>query len=477
MKIYTVLQIVCFLTTAIFSQINFTTHIITPGAGITDNATDVLTFDVNDDGHTDIVSSSFLDGKVAWYENDGQQNYIQHIITTNAAGASKLDMVDMDGDGDIDILSDASIDDKIFWYENDGQGNFNPHVIYSNENSPFEWATYSVAAKDVDSDGDMDALHCGWSDTVLRWHENNGSDTSFTTQIVDTVGERCQIIAEDLDQDADTDIIVTSQIPSKIIWYENDGQQNFIKHIIWEGNSLPRIIIAIDLEADGDLDLLASHYNDNVAWYENDGQQNFTSHPIQNSPTCNTIFVVDLDSDTDLDIIVGDPDNNWNNSRVGWLENDGFLNFTYHNITYELLWPSAVWADDVDSDGDLDILFSSLYDDKVAWCESDLISPVGISETAEIPSGFALAQNYPNPFNPSTTIRYDIAIATPVRLEIFDLLGQRIKILIKETKQPGGYSVIWNGRNALGEPVPSGVYIYRLQAGDFQQSRKLILLR
>jgi hypothetical protein len=87
------------------------------------------------------------------------------------------------------------------------------------------------------------------------------------------------------------------------------------------------------------------------------------------------------------------------------------------------------------------------------------------------PQGFEIQQNYPNPFKPSTTIRYTIARPSYVRLKVFNLLGQEVANLVNENKPAGRYEVRWRPLN-----LPSGVYLYRLQAGDFVETRKLVLL-
>jgi len=98
-------------------------------------------------------------------------------------------------------------------------------------------------------------------------------------------------------------------------------------------------------------------------------------------------------------------------------------------------------------------------------------------ETPSIPTEFALHQNYPNPFNPSTTIRYDLKENAEVRLEIFNVLGQKMRTLVNEQQTTGSRSVIWDARNDIGEAVTSGVYIYRISAGEFVKSHKMILLK
>ncbi len=100
-----------------------------------------------------------------------------------------------------------------------------------------------------------------------------------------------------------------------------------------------------------------------------------------------------------------------------------------------------------------------------------------VEEKGALPSAFALGQNYPNPFNPRTTIRYQVPQRTLVELHIYDVLGRQVTTLVSEVQDPGRYAVLWDGRDAAGLQVASGVYFYRFQAVDFTRTRKLILLR
>jgi len=95
----------------------------------------------------------------------------------------------------------------------------------------------------------------------------------------------------------------------------------------------------------------------------------------------------------------------------------------------------------------------------------------------ETPTNYSLSQNYPNPFNPSTIINYSLPTNSLVRLVIYDLLGREVKTLINSEKNSGTYQVQWNGDNNFGSKVSSGTYIYMIRSGDFNQARKLILLK
>ena len=95
-----------------------------------------------------------------------------------------------------------------------------------------------------------------------------------------------------------------------------------------------------------------------------------------------------------------------------------------------------------------------------------------------VPMEFALKQNYPNPFNPSTLIRYQLPEQTNVTISIYDLMGRSVRTLIPGESQKAGYrQVLWNATNDLGQPVSAGMYIYTIQAGEFRQTKKMVLLK
>ena len=104
-------------------------------------------------------------------------------------------------------------------------------------------------------------------------------------------------------------------------------------------------------------------------------------------------------------------------------------------------------------------------------------SNIHIENEGQHPTAFALLQNYPNPFNPTTTLRYDIPENSHVTITIYDMLGRQVKTLINQTQDAGFISVIWDATNDFGKPVSAGVYLYQIQAGEFVQTRKMVLLK
>ena len=104
------------------------------------------------------------------------------------------------------------------------------------------------------------------------------------------------------------------------------------------------------------------------------------------------------------------------------------------------------------------------------------VSVTGIAGD-HLPTQYTLHPNYPNPFNPTTTIAYEIPERAGVSLVIYDVGGREVRRLVSESQPRGRHEVTWDGRNASGDPAASGVYFYRLAAGDFVQTRKMILLK
>jgi hypothetical protein len=125
-------------------------------------------------------------------------------------------------------------------------------------------------------------------------------------------------------------------------------------------------------------------------------------------------------------------------------------------------------ADSVDY---TDAFFNSM-DDCIETCVL-----VSNDESNQLPTAFNLYNNYPNPFNPTTQIRYNLSEDAMVSITIYDIMGRSIRSLVN-SKQTAGYrSIRWDGKNNLGEPVSAGMYIYTIQAGEFRQTKKMVLLK
>lgn len=94
-----------------------------------------------------------------------------------------------------------------------------------------------------------------------------------------------------------------------------------------------------------------------------------------------------------------------------------------------------------------------------------------------LPTEYALEQNYPNPFNPTTTINFALPKAGKVEVAVFNVLGQQVNTLVSDELPAGAHSVVWDGRNSTGNTVSSGIYFYRISAGEFSQTKKMLMLK
>ena len=100
-----------------------------------------------------------------------------------------------------------------------------------------------------------------------------------------------------------------------------------------------------------------------------------------------------------------------------------------------------------------------------------------LGEDELLPKDYSLHQNYPNPFNPTTTISYDLPEQSTISLTVFDVRGQEVTTLEQSEKHPGNYELQWNGLDNYGNPVSTGMYFCRLQAGAYSQTIKMVYLR
>ncbi|NIA12390.1 MAG: T9SS type A sorting domain-containing protein [Nitrospiraceae bacterium] len=130
---------------------------------------------------------------------------------------------------------------------------------------------------------------------------------------------------------------------------------------------------------------------------------------------------------------------------------------------------------------DYELTLIAQYDmgEKVNWKKPKhfAMSPGMHQAKQSLPESYELGVNYPNPFNPSTVIPFALPEESPVRIEIYDILGRRVATLTN-TKCPAGFNrVVWDGQDQYGKPVSAGIYIYRMTAGKFSKARKLLLLK
>ncbi|MGY0393342.1 FG-GAP-like repeat-containing protein [Bizionia sp. KMM 8389] len=339
-----------------------------------DYANSVVAADIDGDGDKDVLSASSFDDKIAWYENiDGQGTFsAERVITLEADFATSVHTADLDSDGDLDAYSSSLFDNKIAWYENtDGLGNFGPQIVISTDMI----RPYDAFAADIDGDGDIDIIGSSEEENTVSWFENTDGQGSFGPEQIITVNvdNPFAVYSEDIDGDGDMDVISASARDDKIAWFENtDGLGNFSAPlIITTSADGAASVYAVDIDGDGDVDVLSASSRDNkVSWYENEdglGDFGIQINLTSSAGGAHSVYAEDIDGDGDMDVISG----SWMDDTVGWYENlNGLGSFSLRQIiSSNQDGVRSVYAADLNGDGNTDVLSASIHDDTVAWFE------------------------------------------------------------------------------------------------------------
>ena len=362
-----------------------------------DGANDVFAADLDGDGDTDVLSASFNDGKVTWYENDGSGNFEeQSPISLNTSFPKVIHGADLNNDGDIDILSahQSLIGlDEVVWYENNGDGTFeNMYVVDQQISVPL-----TLLSADMDADSDIDIVTIDTYNERGQWFENVG-DGNFDENPSNSfdVGlfiERFELA--DLNQDGDIDVIGSSTAYDRLWGFLNNGNGYFsTAFVIGPSNNSSVSIKAADIDNNNTVDVVSAAKNENkIVWYANDGTAYFNGQQIISleclSPRA--VYCADVDNDEDLDVVSACYDD----SKIAWYENLGEGNFSSLKLVSSMADGALdVHVADLNGDGNMDIISASENDNKIAWYEN-LSPPLSVApHHIQIKQAFT---TYPNP--------------------------------------------------------------------------------
>lgn len=258
--------------------------------------------------------------------------------------------------------------------------------------------TVFIYTADIDGDGNEDILSASGPDNKISWYKNIDGEGTFSSEIIITgaVDYAFKVYACDIDSDGDNDVISASLYDNKIAWYENyDGNGNFNNQQIISLDFFSLLsIFPADIDGDDDIDILSSHGDENrIIWHENtDGDGTFWVQQFVTAEAdwASSVITCDIDSDGDNDVLstsLGD-------SKIAWYENtDGKGKFNFQNIISYVEGINNITTADLDYDGYLDLIAASTQKSEIGWYKN--ISGSGA---------------FTNQFEISSSVKYPISI-------------------------------------------------------------------
>lgn len=351
------------------------THTIATGVA---GASSVCAADIDGDGDLDAVATAFDGDTIGWWSNDDGLglSWSAHAIDTSFAGARGGHVADIDGDGDHDVAAVAFSDGRFSWWENtDGAGSaWTEHVVATGLNG-----AYSVAAGDIDRDGDLDLAGATFFDDTVRWWENtDGAGSSWLVHTITTTLVRARSVAlADVDHDGLLDAVTTGYVGEVVRLYLNGLEgQSWSAHTFDDSFVGAEQAIAADIDSDGDLDLAACGRNGHtVAWWPNETIHRSALYPEQRGAATGfsnpwSVDTADIDGDGDPDLVAAAS----GSDTVAWFENAVFegrdASWEEVVIDSDFDFAAAVRAADIDGDGDPDVVGAALHGDTVTWWEN-----------------------------------------------------------------------------------------------------------
>jgi hypothetical protein len=415
--------------------------------------TDVAASDLDGDGDYDVVAVG-TSGSVAWFENLGNQTFVQHSIATNMIGARRVCAGDLDNDGNIDLVVACTQSPAgVVRFMNNGAMQFTAAQLFTS------WYFWEMELHDLDQDGDLDLIGSDPGGN-LKWWENTQGGQVFVVHTLSYDSGRGFGVS-DLDGDGDPDVVGWADF--NVVWFENVGPQTFVMHTVAAAGDYGfEDVAAGDLDGDGDLDILAGY--EGFKWYANDGNQNFTyadDLPGPGSPS--QVHVMDLDGDGCQDVVMT------NFMQVYWMENFLCLNFDLWQLSQQGT-PGTVHYDmcDMNQDGKMDVVACGTMTTGILWYENQLNPTLKILAAPVNPPIVIPAQggwfNYNVHLWNTTSDTLQADFWTTAGIE--ELFARQI-LLRNDVTFPPDTCIVKHLAQFVSGDAPAGEYYYRVQLGDF----------
>ncbi len=357
-----------------------------------DGALKVRSGDIDNDGDTDIASVSFNHdvGGVSWWSNDNGTGtlWTEHVVDdtgVNKAEGLVIDDIDGDGNSDLVVVYISSYYDNIIWYENDGTGtNWTAHIIED------DFPARSVSVGDIDGDNYKDIIASSLSQSQISWWENPGTSGDPWEEHTVALNQSgpFHIYSADINNDGLLDVLAAIRYADEIAWWENvGGGSSWTKHTVDNNFDWAAWVHSEDIDGDDDLDILgAALYGDEITWWENNNGSgtSWTERNIESGfDGAFSVYSEDLDGDGDMDVIGG---GHINSDVVWWSNDDGSgETWTKYAVDEWFNGTASVWADDVNGDGSMDVIATCSNDGEknraneidIAWWEITDFKPEG----------------------------------------------------------------------------------------------------
>jgi len=337
-----------------------------------DGPTRVRSSDIDGDGDIDVLGSAY--SEISWWENlDGLGvTWNRHMLYSGLLIYPQGECSDIDGDGSMDVLGALCLSDLIVWWDNvDGLGtSWVEHSI-----GGYFYGAYAIYSADIDGDGDVDVVAASASYGHPTWWENvDGLGTFWIEHTIEEVGGcNRSIYADDINGDGCVDVLGGHSSNDEIVWWENvDGLgTTWIKRIIDGSFDSARSVHSNDVDGDGDIDVLGAAYGaDEIIWWENaDGAgTNWIEHPVDAEfDGALSVYSDDLDGDGDIDVL-GAAAAISTDDIVWWENSDGSgTSWIEHIVDADFMSADCVYSDDLDGDGETDVLGAAEGDDMISW--------------------------------------------------------------------------------------------------------------
>ncbi len=421
--------------------------------------------DLNGDTYIDLAVANHQSGDlVSIFINNGDGTFQEKVDYHAGNNPNFLVAVDLDGDTDVDLAVTNYISDSVSILLNDGNGTFTRDSVYSVPNQPIR-----VFAADLDGDTDLDlaiANRYGKSVTILL---NDGTGTFKPGGTYPAGTHPFSVFGGDFDGDTDIDLAVANmEVDSVSILF-----------------NLSKLSVFVDIKPQScpnPLNIKGGYSKENPQSHHEDIPRRKSVLPVailgtdDFDVTTVDLSTVLLEGVAPIRSAIEDVSTPFDGELCGCTTEgaDGFDDLTLKFYRQEIV---AALGDVQDGDEVVLTLTGALNDStpiEGADCVVIIRSKgdATVKPIVSVSSSYGLSQNYPNPFNPTTEIRYALPEDAQVRLVVYNVAGQEIKTLVNGGQEAGYHECVWNAKD-----VASGVYFYRLQAGDFVQTREMILLK